>query len=342
MINSIRNTKLADLENYVLNLGEKKFRAKQLYDWVFKRGIISYDQISNIPKSIIDSLNKDYPLPNIQIKDVQIDPDDESKKFVLELEDESSIEAVLMPHFDDNNTSICISTQVGCPINCSFCATGKQGFTRNLTFDEIVSQLLVVKNETEKISNIVIMGQGEPFLNYENVINAMHFFNSSECINIGARKITVSTSGLIEGINKFAELEEQYRLAISLHSCDQITREQIMPIAKNNNLKDLKRVLLDYNKKTNRRITLEYLLLRNINDSAEDAKKLVAFAEGLNCNINILDYNEVSGLEFKKVDYHSKQHFINSLTSARLNVVCRTSRGKNIAGACGQLANTRK
>lgn len=342
MITSIRNTTLADLENYVLSLGEKKFRAKQLYDWVFKRGIISYDQISNIPKSIIDSLNKVYPLPNIQIKDVQIDPDDESKKFLLELEDGSYIEAVLIPHFDDNNTSICISTQVGCPINCSFCATGKQGFRRNLTFDEIISQLLVVRNETEKISNIVIMGQGEPFLNYENVINAMHFFNSSECINIGARKITVSTSGLIEGINKFAELEEQYRLAISLHSCDQITREQIMPIAKNNNLKDLKRALLDYNKKTNRRITLEYLLLRNINDSVEDVKKLVAFAEGLNCNINILDYNEVSGLEFIKVDNHSKQHFINSLTSARLNVVCRASRGNNIDGACGQLANTRK
>lgn len=342
MITSIRNTTLADLEKYVLNLGEKKFRAKQLYDWVFKRGIISYEQISNIPKNIINSLSKDYPLTNIQIKDVQIDPNDESKKFVLELEDESSIEAVLMPHFDDNNASICISTQVGCPINCSFCATGKQGFRRNLTFDEIISQLLVVRNETEKISNIVIMGQGEPFLNYENVINAMHFFNSSECINVGARKITVSTSGLIDGINKFSELEEQYRLAISLHSCDQITREQIMPIAKNNNLKDLKRTLIDYNKRTNRRITLEYLLLRNINDSAEDAKKLVAFTEGLNCNINILDYNEVPNLEFKKVDNHSKQNFINSLNSSCLNVVCRTSRGKNIAGACGQLANTRK
>lgn len=342
MNNSIRYSSLENLEEYVLNLGEKKFRAKQLYDWVFKRGITSYDDISNLPKSLINSLRNDFALPNIKIKDIQIDDEDDSKKYLLELDDKACIEAVLMPHIDDNSSSICLSTQVGCPINCSFCATGKQGFTRNLSFDEFVSQFLIIKNYCDRISNIVIMGQGEPFLNYDNVVNAMHFFNASECVNIGARKITVSTSGLIEGIKKFTNIEEQYRLAVSLHSCDQITREQIMPIAKNNNLKDLKKVLIEYNEKTNRRVTLEYLLLQHINESVEDAKKLVKFCEGLNCNVNILDYNEVPGVEFKAVDKHSKQRFIDYLTSNGLNVACRTSRGKNIAGACGQLANTHK
>lgn len=342
MNDSIRYSSLENLEEYVLNLGEKKFRAKQLYDWVFKRGITSYDDISNLPKTFINSLNNDFALPSIKIKDIQTDADDGSKKYLLELDDKSYIETVLMLHLDDNNCSICLSTQVGCPINCSFCATGKQGFTRNLTFDEIVSQLLVVKNDCENISNIVIMGQGEPFLNYYNVVNAMHYFNTSECVNIGARKITVSTSGLIEGIKKFSDINEQYRLAVSLHSCDQITREQIMPIAKNNNLNDLKKALIEYNEKTNRRVTLEYLLLQHINESVEDAKKLEAFCEGLNCNINILDYNEVPGVEFRAVDKYNKQRFLNYLTSNGLNVSCRISRGKNIAGACGQLANTHK
>lgn len=342
MDDSIRYSSLENLEEYVLNLGEKKFRAKQLHDWVFKRGITSYNEISNLPKLLINSLKNDFALPNVNIKDIQIDADDGSKKYLLELDDKSYIEAVLMPHLDDDNCSICLSTQVGCPINCSFCATGKQGFTRNLTFDEIVSQFLIVNNDCENISNIVIMGQGEPFLNYDNVVNAMHFFNTSECVNIGARKITVSTSGLIEGIKKFSDINEQYRLAVSLHSCDQITREQIMPIAKKNNLKDLKKALIEYNEKTNRRVTLEYLLLQHINESFEDAKKLVAFCEGLNCNINILDYNEVPDVEFRTVDKHNKQRFLDYLTSNGLNVSCRTSRGKNIAGACGQLANTHK
>lgn len=342
MNDSIRYNSLKNLEEYTLSLGEKKFRAKQLYDWVFKRGITSYDDISNLPKALINSLKNDFALPNIKVTDIQIDSADNSKKYLLELDDGSCIETVLMPHIDDDSCSICLSTQVGCPVNCSFCATGKQGFNRNLTFDEIVSQFLIVCNDCERISNIVIMGQGEPFLNYDNVVNAMHYFNKSECVNIGARKITVSTSGLVEGIKKFSNINEQYRLAVSLHSCDQITREQIMPIAKNNNLKDLKRVLLEYNENTNRRVTLEYLLLKHINESAEDAKKLVAFCEGLNCNINVLDYNEVPGVEFRAVDKHNKQRFLDYLTSNGLNVSCRTSRGKNIAGACGQLANTHK
>lgn len=340
MIKSIRHLTILELEDYITSIGEKKFRANQLYDWIYKRGITSYSQISNLPKNMLNLIARDFPLPNMTIENIQEDMSDGSKKILLSLDDGNHIEAVLIPHHNDGNDfTICISTQVGCPIGCKFCATGNTGFTRNLTFDEIVSQVLLIKDKYVDIANIVVMGQGEPFLNYDNLVLALEYFNKAYAINVGARKITVSTCGIIDGIKKFSEQSAQYRLAVSLHSCIQSIRDKIMPISKTNNLIELKSALLEYNAKTNRRITIEYLLLKDINDSIKDANALCEFAQDLHCNVNILEYNEVDGLPFKRTDPRTRDEFIKILKINEINTICRISKGQNVSAACGQLAN---
>jgi len=324
---------LIDLENYIESLGEKKYRAKQMFLSLYKDRVSSYDEMTTLKKEFRDILKERLEFPSIELINRQISSDT-TEKFLFKLNDGNLIETVLMPH--DYGYSLCVSSQVGCPMACSFCASGAYGFKRNLETYEMVLQVLnVEKISLKKISSVVIMGIGEPFLNYDKVIKFIRIINNDNGIAIGARHITISTSGIIPKFKDFENEKFQVNLAISLHAPNNDLRDKLMPVNKKYPLEELISAVKTYIDNTNRRVTIEYLLIDGINDTDTNAKELAKLLRGLNVYVNLIPYNETSNNDYKR----SKRTniFFDLLKKEGLNVTVRKEHGHDIDAACGQL-----
>lgn len=333
-MNNIFNYKLSDLEDYFGALGEKKFKARQIYDWLYKKQVYDFKDMTNIKKDLIDKLAEDFNTDMIKI--VKKQEDKTASKYLFKLFDDNYIEAVLMYH--DYGISVCVSSQVGCNMGCKFCESGRLKKVRNLETYEMVEQILLIEQDIkQRISSVVIMGIGEPFDNYNNVLNFIKIINSDLGIAIGARHITVSTCGLIPKIKEFSNENIQVNLAVSLHAPNNVLRNKIMPINKAYPLKDLIVTLKEYIKKTNRRVTIEYVILDKVNDSRENALELANLLKGMNVYVNLIPYNETNNLDFKKSDRSNILKFYDTLKKQKINVTIRKEFGANIDGACGQL-----
>ena len=303
---SIKSLSLSQLENFLKEQGEPNFRAKQIIEWLYKKRVSDFDAMTNLPKKLIHVLSSNFVIKAISLVD-SVKSNDGTKKYIFEsiCPEIVKFESVAIPSSEGGSErlTVCISTQAGCPMACEFCATGKQGFSRNLTSAEIVDQILLIEEDLScRVSNIVVMGQGEPFLNFENLTTALDIINSDKYLGIGARKITVSTCGIIPKISDFAELNKQYGLAISLHSAIQEKRNELMPGVKNFSLNKLHEAVKSYIDSTNRRPTFEYLMLKDVNDTDEDLEALVSYVKDLHCHINLIKYNNTPGSRFKGSD----------------------------------------
>ena len=322
------------LEQYFINIGEKKFKAKQVYDWLYKKRVNSFEEMTNLKKDLIEKLNQNFNLKRLKILEKQKDID--VYKYLFELEDSNKIEAVLMHH--NYGYSLCVSSQVGCNMGCSFCESGRLNKIRNLETSEMVLQILQVEEDLGiKITHIVIMGIGEPFDNYDNVIKFTDIINSDLGLAIGSRHITISTCGIIPKIEEFMLNKKQINLAISLHAPTQELRQKIMKISKVYQLDDLITVIKKYIKTTNRRVTFEYVMLNDVNDSKSDALKLVKLIKGINCYVNLIPYNETSHIKYKKSSKQKIMAFYDILKKNGINVTIRKEFGSNVSAACGQL-----
>ncbi len=326
----------ADLEEWVTTeMGMKSFRAGQLFSWIHFRRYISFTEMSDISISARNQLADAAEITSLEICN-SLTADDGTVKYSFCLDDGEIIESVLIP--DPPRLTACLSTQVGCRCNCTFCQTGRGGFRRNLRSDEIIAQLYGLQNSTdERITNVVFMGMGEPMDNFPAVSDALSIISDDRGICIGARKLTVSTVGIPGGIRRLAQLDGQYGLAVSLHSAVEQTRQQLVPVSKSLPLQVLKRDLLDYVKRKGRRITLEYCLIADINDSISEADALVEFARDIECKINLLIYNPIEGVAYERPDTESVNRFMHYLYPRCQAVTLRRSRGSDIAAACGQL-----
>ena len=333
-MNNIYNLTLEDLEEYFLSIGEKKFKGSQVFDWLYRKKVDSFDDMTNLKKEIIDRLKTDFTINTIEITKVEKDVD--VNKYLFKLNDSEKVEAVLMDHLYGN--SLCISTEVGCNMGCKFCESGRLKKIRNLETHEMLEQVLLVEKECGKrISHIVVMGIGEPFDNYDNLIKFLTIINDAKGLAIGARHITVSTSGLVPKILEFADFPLQINLAISLHAPYNELRDKLMKVNKAYNIDLLIDAIKKYYSKTNRRVTIEYVMLKGVNDSEEDARKLAKLLKGLNVYVNLIPYNETNHIEFKATDKENVLKFGKVLQDNNITVTIRKRFGKDINAACGQL-----
>jgi len=331
---------LAQIEEFMIANGQSKFRAKQVYNWVYLKSVSTYNEMTDLPLQTRELLKEKTNLCSISIKDKQVSKDG-TMKFLFEMKDGAFAEAVLMRFDNRANLTACISTQVGCPMGCSFCATAKLGFKRNLEIDEIIQQIFLIQADTGlKVTNIVFMGQGEPLLNFDNLIGSINIFR--EQFQVGARRITVSTCGLIPQINKLADLDFQSTLAISLHAPNQAIRSEIMPVAKKYAFDELISCLKKYTEKTGRRVTVEYVLMKDVNDSVENAKELAYAIAKLKSNVNLIVYNQNEKSPYKKPNKDNVLKFKYILEASGKKVTVRLERGADIDAACGQLASKAK
>ena len=330
---------LEEIEELFLSLGSKKFHALQLFSWLYEKRVESFDEMSDIKKDILSKLKDNYSVDRLKIVDVQEDSD--VCKYLFELNDGEHIEAVLMKH--DYGNSICVSSQVGCNMGCKFCESGRRKKVRNLETYEMVLQILMIEKLLgERISHVVVMGIGEPFDNYDNLIKFFRIINHPKGLAIGARHITVSTCGIIPKILEFSDFPLQINLAISLHAPNNEIRDKIMPINKAYPINELIPALKTYLKKTNRRITFEYIMLDGINDSEECALELANLVKDINCYINLIPYNETNNIEFKRTKTIQIMRFYDILKKSRVNVTIRREFGGNIDAACGQLRSKKE
>jgi 23S rRNA (adenine2503-C2)-methyltransferase len=325
---------LQKLEDYFISIGEKKFKANQVFDWVYKKRISSLDEMTNIKEETLNIIKKDFNLSKLEIIDRKSDVG--VRKYLFKLHDNNKIEAVLMHH--DYGDSLCISTQVGCNMGCSFCESGRLKKVRNLEVHEMILQILMVEADLDvRISHIVLMGIGEPFDNYDNVMDFFEIAKNPKAIQIGARHMTVSTCGIIPKIKEFMEKEDQVNLAISLHASNDALRSKLMPINKVYPLRELISALKEYIKKTNRRVTFEYVMLKGINDQKEHAVELSKLLKGMNAYVNLIPYNETSHIEYQKSDKDSILDFYDILKQNKIQVTIRKEFGSKVMAACGQL-----
>ena len=330
---------LEDLEEYFLSIGSKKFHALQLFGWLYEKRIESFDEVTNIKKEVIDKIKDEFSISRLKIVDVQEDKD--VSKYLFELEDGEHIEAVLMRH--DYGNSICVSSQVGCNMGCKFCESGRRKRVRNLETYEMVLQILMIEKLLgERISHVVVMGIGEPFDNYDNLIKFFKIINHPKGLAIGARHITVSTCGIIPKIEEFSDFPLQINLAISLHAPNNEIRNKIMPINKVYPIEKLMVALKEYYKKTNRRLTFEYIMLKDVNDSEECAQELAKLVKGMNCYINLIPYNETNNIEFLRTNSIQIMKFYDILKKNNVSVTIRREFGGNISAACGQLRSKKE
>lgn len=332
------------LTSLIKELEQPSFRADQLANWLYVHSASSYDEMDNLPKALRMKLKENHPLYTPSVINRQVSKDG-TRKYVLEFHDGARVETVAMPSGKDKGShqrmSVCVSTQVGCPMACSFCATGKEGFTRNLLPGEIIDQIKITENDIGiSASSVVTMGQGEPFLNYDQVIAALRLANHSKLLGIGARHITLSTCGITKGIDLLSHEPEQFTLAISLHSAIQKTRDTLMPKVASEPLSALKESLISYTKRTNRRISFEYILLDGITDDDASLRALILYCENLLCHVNLLPANKIDGSPFKPSSSSVTRKWISELEKAHIPVSLRNSRGADISGACGQLKNS--
>ena len=336
---NIYNLTRDEMEQYFLKIGSKKFHADQLFSWLYEKRISSISDITNIKKEILQQLVSDYSFSKLRL--VQVERDVDVCKYLFELNDGEHIEAVLMMH--DYGNSVCISSQVGCNMGCRFCESGRRKKVRNLETWEMVTQLLMIEEDLKKrVSHVVVMGIGEPFDNYDNLLKFFLIINHPKGLAIGARHITVSTCGIVPKILEFSNFPLQINLAISLHAPNDELRNQIMPINKAYPLKELIQALEIYLEKTNRRITFEYILLAGVNDTEECAVELAKLVGHLNCYINLIPYNETNNLEFRRSNTVQIMKFYDILKKNRLNVTIRREFGSKISAACGQLRSKKE
>ena len=330
---------LKDLEEYFLSHNDKKFRATQIYDWLYRKNVTSFDEMTNLRKEVIELLKSDFYLRTLELK--KVERDTLVNKYLFYLQDGEKIEAVLMRH--DYGNSICISTQVGCNMGCKFCESGRLKKVRNLTAGEMTEQILKVQEDIEdRVSHVVLMGIGEPFDNYDEVTKFIEIINHDLGLAIGARHITVSTCGLIPKIKEFMNFPYQVNLAISLHAPTDELRRQIMPVANAYPLKDLMQTIREYIAKTNRRVTFEYILLRDINDSKECAEQLAKLVSGMNCYVNLIPYNETENIGYKRSKEETIRTFYDILKKNHTSVTKRKEFGSKISAACGQLRSKKE
>ena len=336
---SIYNKTISELEDYFLAKQDKKFRAVQVFEWLYQKKVTTFEEMSNLKKEVIARLEADFSISSISIKKIERDQD--VSKYLFSLQDGEKIEAVLMNHHYGN--SLCISTQVGCNMGCKFCESGRLKKVRNLETAEMVEQILKVEQEEQvRISHVVVMGIGEPFDNYDNLVKFIEIINHPKGLALGSRHITVSTCGIIPKIKEFSNLPYQVNLAISLHAPNNEIRNGIMPINKVYTINELMLVLKDYVKKTNRRVTFEYILLKGINDRETDALELANLVKDLTCYVNLIPYNETNNLSFKRSDYESITKFYDILKKNKINATIRKEFGSNISAACGQLRSKKE
>lgn len=324
-----------DFDELAMELKVSPFRARQIHNQIYLKSVSDIQEMTDLSKSFRNELSEIAVVSNTKIVKKQISKDG-TIKYLLEFPDQHRVETVLMRFDNRANLTACVSSQIGCPVNCRFCATGANGFVRNLTASEIVDQVLTIQRDTGlKVTNVVFMGQGEPLLNLKNVLKALDIFNVD--FQIGARRITISTSGIAPKINELAELNLQSTLALSLHCADSSVRKEIMPIENKFPLTELKKSLKNYIELTGRRITIEYLLIKDLTDTPQMAKKAVEYLKDLKCNINLIPYNSVENKMFKKPLKSSVMKFKYLLEQANKKVTIRLERGADIDAACGQL-----
>lgn len=322
------------LENYFVSINEKKFASTQIYEWLYQKRINNFSDMTNVSKKVIEKLNENFNLKRLEILNKQIGKD--VVKYLFKLEDNNKIEAVLMKH--DYGNSLCISTQVGCNMGCHFCESGRLKKVRNLEAYEMVLQILMVENDLNiRISHLVLMGIGEPFDNYDNVINLIEIINHPKGLALGSRHITISTCGIVPKIKEFMNYDKQVNLAISLHAPNNEIRNKIMNINKVYNIEEVIKVVKEYIIKTNRRVTFEYIMLKGINDSIDNAIELSKLLKGINCYVNLIPYNETSHIEFKKSSKEDIMKFYDTLKKNNINVTIRKEFGSKVSAACGQL-----
>ena len=332
----IKDLPLGELEKAMAGLNEPPYRARQIFFWLYQRGVRDFNEMDNLPKLLVNKLHQNYSIGPVDPCE-HLESADGTEKFLFKLQDMQFVETVLI-HAKHRKT-VCISTQVGCKLACSFCASGRNGFMRNLTPSEILNQILYLRhNLKHQITNYVFMGMGEPLDNYENVAKAIAIMSDPKGMNVGARRITVSTSGIIPGIEKLKESDLQVNLAVSLHAASDKLRDSLMPINKRYPLEKLIQACEAFKSKTGRRITLEYVLLKGINDSLEDADGLAAIAKRLRVKVNLIPYSEVPSLNFRTPERKDTGAFMKRLTHKGTKVTLRESKGKDIQAACGQLA----
>ena len=332
---NIYDLTLDDLKKYFISIGLKPFRAIQVYEWLYRFHVRSFDLMTNIKKEVIEHLKQDFEIKLYEVVDHQKSADG-TEKFLFRLQDGNLIESVLMRH--NYGTSICVTSEVGCNMGCAFCASGMKKKLRNLSVGEMVLQLESVYEVIKgKISHIVVMGIGEPFDNYQNVINFLHIVNEPHGLEIGSRHISVSTCGLVPMIYEYAKEDLQSNLAISLHAPNNEIRDQIMPINKAYRIEELVKAISDYIIATNRRVTIEYILIDGLNDSIKCANELADLLHGLNVYINLIPYNEVKEKPFKRSKKEQMRKFYDTLKKRSMNVTLRLEQGADIDAACGQL-----
>jgi len=332
----IKNFTLQELKKEIEKLSVPAYRAEQVLYWVYKRGVDKFSAMNNLPKDIRDGFDKIFYIGNIELEE-RARSKDRSEKLLFRLSDNNFIESVVI--CSGKRSTLCLSTQVGCKFGCAFCASGTKGFIRDLTTSEIIDQILFLQHrDGHPMTNFVFMGMGEPFDNYDNLVRAIEIMNSKEALGIGARRITVSTCGLIPGIERFKELGIQANLSVSLHAVNNNLRNKLVPINKKYPLERLIAVCQDFVKKTGRMPTLEYVLIKGINDSLKDAKALSVMARILMAKVNLIPYSPVTGKEYKTPAQGTINIFKKLLDQNKIGVTVRESKGKDIQAGCGQLA----
>lgn len=331
----LKNLSLAELREFVISAGEPAFRAHQLYTGMYQHRARSFEAMTDLPLAFRQQLAGAASLQAVILEQVRVAPAGDARKYLFRLADNASIESVLM--YDGDRRTLCISTQVGCPIDCKFCATGAMGWTRNLTTGEIIDQVIEAERESgERVSNIVVMGMGEPMLNYDNLMAALDIISDEGGLNLAKRRIVVSTSGLIPAIDRFREEKRKYRLAISLNATTDDVRTRLMPLNKKWSIAELLDAARRYSEASGEVVTFEYVLLDGINDTVDDARRLIQLLKGIRCKLNLIPYNATLR-EFRRSTDAAIDRFYKTLRPLPVPVTIRWSKGADIDAACGQL-----
>lgn len=342
VLNNIRHLSLAGLETYFEELGEKKFRARQVYEWIWQKQAMSFADMTNLSKDLRQQLGEQFTLPALSIDATQYSADGTIKSR-FKTWDGHLVEGVMIP--TESRNTACVSSQIGCSLSCKFCATGYIDRKRNLDYDEIYDEVVLINQQSEKVqgkklTNIVFMGMGEPLLNYKNVLKAIERITAADGLAMSPKRITVSTAGVAKGIRQLADDNVKFKLALSLHAANDAKRHEIMPINDTNNIKTLIDALNYFYKQTRNEITFEYILFKNFNDTIKDADELIKIYRQVPADlINIIEYNPIDFAKFEKPDEERVEEFMAYLGKNRVNARLRRSRGKDIDAACGQLAN---
>jgi 23S rRNA (adenine2503-C2)-methyltransferase len=339
---NIRHLDAEDLAQYFASIGEKKFRTKQVHEWIWKKNAASFEDMTDLSKELRTRLQEQFSLPALALNATQFS-NDGTIKSRFKTFDGHMIEGVLIP--TEKRNTACVSSQIGCSLTCKFCATGKMERKRNLDYDEIYNQVALINEQSEKsygkkLSNVVFMGMGEPLLNYKNVLKAVERLTANDGLAMSPKRITVSTAGVAKMIKQLGDDQVRFNLALSLHAADDKKRDQIMPINESNHISVLIEALNYFYDKTKNDITLEYILFKDLNDSLEDAEHLIKIYRQVPTHlVNVIEYNPIDGVDFVKPDEDKTKTFTDYLAHHRVNVRVRRSRGKDIDAACGQLAN---